>query len=499
MRNERLGLTAVALVLTVGASFMLMTAGAGDSVLLGLQHASRASFMSRTHYAAYGAMQSSLDKLNLDYNYACDDIANKQPVDNDPDLVSGVSIFNNSAGAASIAAPDGATIPAKMSYIKVEADFKEYPGKYKTTFTSRAYIGSFQTDTMVLASQNIVLSNTTVDAAGVSSTGTYYPTLKSARIVTNSISPNSITIRGDSAPEVKAHLRWGPGGDEATVVNISAPAFVTTGLSKAALSFPARVARFRPYSNPKFATDDGAADDRILNSNGSLAKGQYRNFSATNCNITLEPGQYYVAQDMNFTNANITVPGVTGANNCAIYVGRNVNITNSTVNWDNAMTSAAQANLGPRTFYIYFVGSGRPRTYDNTLTIAQNSQVSLHAAGKAMTVNVTDSSVWGGFKGYQFFAENSNLHYHRTTLQVPLMVSRDQMRLAAERRNNFLGALALLRPALSSVTASAPVITFNTYPQQYNPFSAWSLEGMAEDEAEGAEAGDDPYDGGYGY
>ncbi|MBT9582207.1 hypothetical protein IV102_02590 [bacterium] len=497
MRKYETGLTAVALVLTVGASFMLMTAGAGDSVILGLKHASRASFMSRTHYAAYGAMQSSLDKLNLDYNYACDDIGNKTPVENDPDLVSGVSIYNNSAGASSTVAPDGATIPPKMSYIKVEADFKEYPGKFKTTFTSRAYIGSFQSDTMILASQNIALSNTTVDSSGVSDKNIYYPSLKSARIITNSISPNSILIQGDAAPEVKANLRWGPGGDEATCVNIVAPAFLTTGMSKAALTFPARVARFRPFANPKYASDDGAADDRILTANGSLPKGQYRNFSATNCNVTLESGQYYVANDINFTNANITIPGVTAANHCALYVGRNINITNSTVNWDNIVTSAAQKELGPRTLYVYFVGSGRPRTYDNTLTISQNSQVSLHAAGKAMTVNVTNSSVWGGFKGYQFFAESSNLHYHRALLQPPLMASHDQIRLAAERRNQLLGALALFRPALFSAAATAPIV-FNTYPQQQNPFSAWSLEGMADDEAEGAEAGD-TYDGGYGY
>jgi hypothetical protein len=123
-------------------------------------------------------------------------------------------------------------------------------------------------------------------------------------------------------------------------------------------------------------------------------------------------------------------------------VGANVTITNSAVNWENRLGSTdpalypvstvlttgnpadvppvldstalgQQAVLGPRTLRVFFVGSGAPRYKDSTFT-ASNSKVSLHAAGKAMKVELlAGTEMWGGFKGARFKAENSILHYHR--------------------------------------------------------------------------------------
>jgi hypothetical protein len=67
------------------------------------------------------------------------------------------------------------------------------------------------------------------------------------------------------------------------------------------------------------------------------------------------------------------------------------------------------------------------------------------------------------------------------------------------QRERAAGVAGLLTARLfPHPIASAVTDPFHPYPQQRNPFSAWSTEGIASDEAESGEEGID-YGGGFGY
>ena len=499
-KRKQAGLAAVALVLLIGSTFMLMTSGVGNSVDLGLTHATRTSISNRTSYAALGSLQAALDALNTNNTYSCDDLNNKTPLVADPEMMVGMSVYNNFIGSTNITAPDGKNIPPRMVYIKVEADLRDYPGKFRHTFASKAYVGTFLPDCMVLGTMNVTLTNTSVD--GFDSGGSP----QTSRIMTNSVSPNAITVTGTgpTSPDskVKSAFRWGPGGAD-TCLNVSNGAEAPIVASeKRALLFPMRVARFRPPYDPKKAVGNLVNPPSPLQPNALLTYA-YANITVTNATLDLPAGDLFVSGSVYLNNATINCLSSTGENPTDLYIGENFTCVNSSkVNFTHVPPGStggpagrdSSATGGPRTLNVYFVGSGSPQQKINQFVVtdcSNTSGVCLHAAGKAMAVNVTNSEVWGGFKGMEFHALNSKLHYNRVNLiaQQP----NDALRIAAKGQTaNLLGAVGLLAPELFPYLTTTAVNNYNLNTHQ--PKSAWSIQGLADDEAEGGEPV--VYDGG---
>ncbi len=430
----------VALVLLIASVFVMMTAGAGDTVLMGQKQASRAQYVRRTNYAAYGAMQMALDKLTSDLTYSIDP-SEVGVVQGDPELNYELSIYNNYLGTYANPAPDGRWVPKYMVYIKAKCDFRAYPGKYTSTVFSKGYVGGQASDYAVLGTESVTLVNSTVDSwwirqLGMSGNRFLLPSV-SGRILTNSIHANGLSISGNSV--VNASLKWGPSGDEATVLNITSPAVWNPGsstfITKTASTFPARVPRFHPPRDPKNATSDIVATAPM-----DIAPGDYRSLSVLNTtvNFTLpaslpsppNENKYYVANNVTIINSAVNLVGAKGDVPCDLYIGKGFNAVNSTINWANALSPNLPPNkpnvpavpsadldsrelLGPRTMRIFFVGSGAPKFKDCNFH-ANNSKMSLHASGKAMQVLLENGSiVWGGFKGFKLTATDSIIHYHR--------------------------------------------------------------------------------------
>ena len=446
IRGQRTaGLAILAIVLLIGSVFVMMTAGAGDRVLMGERQASRAQYHRRTNYAAYGCMQLALDKLTSDLTYSIDPVESGI-VPNDQELTYELSIYNNYLGNFTNPAPDGRWVPKYMVYIKAKCDFREYPGKYTSTMFSKGYVGGQASDYAIVGTESVNVTNSTVDSWWIREKEILpYGTRKwlipsvSGRITTNSIQANGISISGSSV--VNASLKWGPSGNEAEVLNITAPAVWNPSgssyMTKAASTFPVRVPRFHPPRDPKFATDDYLAVP-----NDVIYPKDFKSLAIINTNATLmmppdldivshpNLNKFYVANNITIANSTVTLTGATASIPCDIYVGRGVSAINSTINWANtpspnlppntpgtphpsAAALTSQEILGPRTMRIFFVGSGAPKFKDCNF-YASNSTMSLHAAGKAMTVSLTNNTIlWGGVKGFEVKLQDSTIHYHR--------------------------------------------------------------------------------------
>lgn len=482
--RTRNGLTAVALVLVVAAAFMIMTAGAGDSVNLGLQHASRVHYERRTNYAAYGAMQLALDKLNTDRLYST--IDHNVVVPGDDELVYDLEIYNNYDGSFVNPAPDGRIVPKYMAYIKTKSDFRAYPGKYTTSMYSKGYLGNYLENFAVVGTDQVTITNSTVDGFFVASTrtGLQLKPSSAGRVATNSVQDAGLVLNG-TATNVSCNLIWGPYGNESTVYRqLNGAQFDPAKYTKGPGRMPIRVPRFRPPRDPRPALSAAPIN---ISASQALPEGDYNTVNVTGCTLTLTPGKkYFIAQDFRLQGATLTLSGTPdGSTPCDIYIGRNFDIDNSTVNWDNIPTTANladQAVKGPRVLRVYFVGSGAPRYKDSTLTIKNNSKVSMHASGKALkTELLSGSEMWGGVKGFRFTADNAQLHYHRVELTTTM---------AAVPPLPQAG-LASLFPAFAvGVLAAAPP-PVPAYPVQPMPDAAWCLQGLADEDAEANEAADD--------
>ena len=445
--RRRVGFAVLALVFLIAGVFILMTAGAGDSVNMGTFHASRTTLERRTNYAAYGSMQLALDELSNNMTYSCD--AQGVAVPGDPDLIYDLRIDNNYDGSL---APNptaaGVSVPKGMAYIETKSDFRAYVGRYTSKVYSKAYLGNYENNYAVVGTDQVTITNSTVDAYYVRDNGSGVFTLKvstSGRIATNSVIDGGLSLVGPSTV-IDTSLYWGPRGTP-TVISDPGPPGVTWNSTsprvKAQMGFPVRVPRFRPPRDPSDALGSSGIDS-VFTSSGNLPVANYKSLTVSNnAVLTLNPGEYFVSGNVTWTNCRVALSGVTAAAPCDIYVGSNVTITNSSVNWENRLGSTdpaaypastvlttgnpadtppvldsvalgQQAVLGPRTLRIFFVGSGAPRYKDCTLTAQNNSKISLHASGKAMKVELlSGTEAWGGFKGARFLSENAILHYHK--------------------------------------------------------------------------------------
>ncbi|MFN8609003.1 MAG: hypothetical protein U0931_15825 [Vulcanimicrobiota bacterium] len=444
-RRAPLGFAVVALVLVIAFMFVLMTAGTTDSVNLGLRNTTRGTLERRTNYGAYGAMQLALDELNTYYPYGCD--THGAPVPGDPELVFDLRVCNNYDGMLAPNPPSGVSsaIPNGMVYIEAKCDLRDYIGQYTTKIYSKAALGNYTSNTTIIGTEQVTITNSTVDGYSIPVSGTS-GTLKpynGGSIVTNSVVPGGITLAGPNTV-IKAGLHWGPRGPASVITNPGPPGVTWTsnpaGYATAQDPTPSRVPRFRPPRDP---SDALAPTGTVKNINApeTLDPLNYKSISVTGTTLTLNQGQYFVAGNFTVTNSEVICAGATGALPCDIYVGGNVTITNSKVNWANrlgssdpavyptmmtgapgdsplvldANTLGQQATLGPRTLRIFFVGSGAPRYKDCTFIAQNNSKISLVAAGKAMKAELlSGTEAWGSFKGARFLATNAVLHFHRT-------------------------------------------------------------------------------------
>jgi len=422
--KERAGMGLIALILLVTSVFVLMTAGAGDLLNTSLHQASRAQSNRRTSYCSYAIMQRALDKLSSNVPssllYSVDP-AESGTWSEDPELIYTLTIYNNYNGTFSNPAPDGRFVPPYMVYIKVKSDYRDYPGRYTSTLFSKAYVGGQASNFAVVGTEKVTIENSVVDAWYVKKTGAGHTLTKSSvgRVVTNSVRPNYLNIGGTS--NVDANVFWGPYGAP-TVLNVTLPAVINAARTQQAAPSPTRVPRFHPPMNPGV----GAQPPQTFTTTpgGPLTPGNYKSLTVVGPGTTLNltSGEYYFADNITITNATLAIPGVTGAAPCDIYVGKSFTAVNSKINWANTLKTIApdppadlslQATLGPRTLRLFYVGSGAPNFKDCQLT-ATNSTMSLHAAGKAMKVDLLDGTIlWGGLKGFEINLKNSELHYHR--------------------------------------------------------------------------------------
>ena len=441
MRRSRrtLGFAVVALVLVIAFMFVLMTAGTGDSVNLGLRNATRGTLERRTNYGAYGAMQLGLDELNQNYTYSCD--IHGIAVPGDPELVFDLRICNNYNNALSPNPPTGVNgeVPSGMVYIESKCDLRDYLGQYTTKVYSKAALGKYESKSTIVGTDQITITNSTVDAYYVdSASNTLRPYLKGV-IQTNSVQAGGLTMAGPNT-FIKSGLMWGPKGQPSVITDPGPPAVTWTsdppGYAVESTQVQ-RVPRFRPPRNPSDALGPGGT---VANYTAptTISAANFKSINVSGTTLTLNQGEYFVAGNLTLTNSDLICAGATGAAPCDIYVGGNVTIDNSRVNWGNRLGQAdptnypnllvapapgalditqlgQQAVLGPRTLRIFFVGSGAPRYKDSTFIARNNSKLSLVAAGKAMKTELrSGTEAWGGFKGAQFLMTDSMLHYHKT-------------------------------------------------------------------------------------
>lgn len=466
MRRHRIGLALVALVLLIASVFVLMTAGVGDTLHMGLQQASRAQYNRRTNYAAYGMMQMALDRLSTDLNYAIEP-AETGTVVNDQELSYELYIKNNYAGAAPVLADDGKEVPRFMVYIRSKSDFRAYPGRYTSTLFSKAYVGGDATDYAVLGTGKVELVDSVVWAWWVKPPGILQPG-KSGRITTNGVQTDTLVIGGNPAnTSVNCSLKWGRGGDEAQVMAASLPTLSTVWntsgdsliTKQATTVYQPRVPRFHPPRNPIGAAGNIASFVNMAPGQrlpwsapgapiNTLAPGDYESLTVWNTTLALtvpttlpcppNENKYYFAGNVSIINATIDLVGESGGVPADIYVGEKFEVINSHVNWEHALSRnlppnppapipinlptvpaplaaqvSAEAYEGPRTLRVFFVGSGKPKGYQCNFT-ATNSSMALHACGKAMEADLKDNSVlWGGLKGFKVKAEKSHIHFQR--------------------------------------------------------------------------------------
>jgi hypothetical protein len=438
--KRRSGFAMLAMVILIAAAFALMTMSTTDSVTLGLQHAAKTSTERRTSYGAYGAVQLAIDELSTNPNYACD--VNNVTVAADPEMVYCLRIVNNYTGALSPnPTTDGIKVPTGMAYIEARCDLRDYIGKYTNKVFSKAYLGNYESNYCVVGTDQVTIVNSTIDAYFVRGSGTY--TLRPSganRIATNSVQAGGLSLAGPNT-KIDASLYWGPSGPATVVSNPGPPAVTVNTTSprvQGQLTGPVRVPRYRPPRDPSDALAPTGVVSNIITST-TLGPANYKAVNVTGATLTLQAGEYFIAKNLDLTNCNVELSGVSAGAPCDLYVGGNVTINNSNVNWANRLGSSdpavyptmmtgrpgdvplvldsaalgAQAVLGPRTMRIFFVGSGAPRFKDGTF-IANNSRVCLHAAGKAMKVELSNGTeMWGGFKGSRFSCVNSTLHYHK--------------------------------------------------------------------------------------
>lgn len=444
-----LGFAVVALVLVIAFMFVLMTAGTTDSVNLGLRNTTRGTLERRTNYGAYGAMQLALDELNTFYAYSCD--THGASVPGDPELVFDLRICNNYNDDLSPNPPVGvnSAIPKGMVYIEAKCDLRDYIGQYTTKVYSKAALGIYTSKTTVVGTDQVTITNSTVDGYSVAVSGGA-ATLKEylgGTVLTNSVLPGGLTMTGP-ATVVKAGLHWGPKGPPSVISNPGPPGVTWTSNppgNATETNTTYRVPRFRPPRDPSDALGPAGIVANFTTP-GSISQGNFKSISVTGTTLSMSKGQYFVAGNLTVTNSEIKFPDATGTEPCDIYVGGNVTITNSKVNWDNRLGSsdpavyptmmtgapgdvplvlsagqlADQAILGPRTVRVFFVGSGAPRYKDCTFIAQNNSKISLVAAGKAMKVELlSGTEAWGGFKGARFLATNAILHYHKVADPPP--------------------------------------------------------------------------------
>lgn len=537
--NRVRGMSLVAVVLIVAASFMFITAGASDSVNMGLQHASRTHYNLRTNYAAYGALQLALDKLNQIPTYACDE--NSVPVPDDPDLVYSLLIFNNYNGATGVDAPDGRHVPPHMAYIRCRGDFRAYPGRYLSSIFSKAYVGDYNAAQAVVGTDSVLFKSYSTDPAHPDTTldsvevlqntsnnafkwymptpGTINSGYKRALIATNSVQAGGLKLVGQGV-SINGDLRWGPSGDEGTVLAMESGAqWNSTGSQKRALLFPSRVPRFRPPYDPALAVDD------IVINGGSqpLPPGAYNSLTMNGGQLNLRRGNYLFKKDVTLSNgAKVVLDSsgpteATGEHPCDIYVGNNVKITGSdtainmgnapdwVLNYDPAQAGTpkvvtpatvalaqTQAAKGPRTLRIFFVGSGAPNE-DDCNFYASAAKLSLCAAGKAMRVVLTDGcEAYGGFKGSSFIASNARIHYQK--------VGPPDTGPVTYQRNDLLGRFVALSSLLMmpELPLAGQVGTPSSwraapFPTQDVPAIAWTLQGLSGEEKESEQTDADVY------
>jgi hypothetical protein len=441
MRRSRrtFGFAVVALVLVIAFMFVLMTAGTGDSVNLGLRNASRGTMERRTNYGAYGAMQLGLDELNKLSSYSCD--VQGVTVPGDPELVYSLRICNNWDNALSPNPPTGVSsrVPDKMVYLEARCDLRDYVGQYTTRVYSKAAVGDFRSRSTIVGTDQITITNSTVDAYYVDGTSNLLRPWNRGVIQTNSVQPGGITLAGPST-FIKSSMIWGPKGLPTVIVNPGPPQVTWTSDppgNAIEAEFTHRVPRFRPPRNPITALSSAGVVAHYTAPSPPLDAADFKSLSASGTTLTLRPGEFFVAGNLTLLDSELVLSGVDAEHPCDIYVGGNVTIDNSRVNWANRLGQADPANypnllvapapgaldvgqlalqavLGPRTLRIFFVGSGAPRYKDCTFIARNNSKISLVAAGKAMKVELlSGTEAWGGFKGARVLMNNSMLHYHK--------------------------------------------------------------------------------------
>lgn len=440
MRRSRrtFGFAVVALVLVIAFMFVLMTAGTGDTVNLGLRNATRGTMERRTNYGAYGALQLGLDELNRNYTYSCD--THSASVPGDPELVFDLRICNNYDSSLTPNPPVGVSgpVPDKMVYIEAKCDLRDYIGQYTTTVYSKAALGRYESKSTIVGTDQVTITNSTVDAYYVDSATNALRLWLKGVIQTNSVQDGGIRLAGPHT-FIKSGMVWGPKG-QPTVIDNPGPPDVTWTSDPTGNAIEStgvhRVPRFRPPTDPTAALGPGGT---VANYGvpTSITPANFKSLSVNGTSLTVAQGEYFIAGNLTLTNSELILSGATGAAPCDIYVGGNVTIDNSQVNWANRLGQAdpaaypnllvapapgalgpvqlgQQAVLGPRTLRVFFVGSGAPRYKDSTFIARNNSKLSLVAAGKAMKVELrSGTEAWGGFKGAQVLMENSMLHYHK--------------------------------------------------------------------------------------
>ena len=450
--RRSLGFAVVALVLVIAFMFVLMTAGTGDSVHLGLRNVTRGTLERRTNYGAYGAMQLGLDELNTLYTYQCD--THGASVPGDPELVFDLRICNNYNNDLTPNPPVGVTtaVPSRMVYIEAKCDLRDYIGQYTTKVYSKAALGIYTSKTTVVGTDQVTITNSTIDGYGLASSGgVYTPKPYNAGVIlTNSVQAGGMTLAGPNT-FLKAGLFWGPKGPPSVINNPGPPAVTWTSSplgNSTEQNEVYRVPRFRPPHDPTTALGAAGVVKNVTTNEAITMNplvpttGNYKSITISGASLSMGKGEYFIAGNLTVTNGEITFPDATGVTPCDIYVGGNVTIDNSRVNWGNrlgsvdpatypalallpplALTPAelnAQVALGPRTVRVFFVGSGAPRFKDSTFIARNNSRISLVAAGKAMkTELLSGTEAWGGFKGARFLATNSILHYHKVSEAPP--------------------------------------------------------------------------------
>lgn len=414
-QKETRGVSAVAIVLLLTSSLMLLMAGVSELATQRYRAVTGDTFDTKARYAAYAGAQFALLNLTLNPDYTITGATYGMP--GEAGTAFTITVTNNYSSATPVAGPGGISIPAGMCYIQSEGTTLQGGRAFALATATLAYRGDAYFNHAALAQGQVSLDNSFVDAywsyveypAG---TWTYYQYGDGSP---QAGQPGGPAENGNLGSNSTRNAIVLSNGSEVWGVPVVGPlstlgdAFVNDGTCTTKPpqvgTSTKRVARYRPPMNPALATTaitvpsgatvtlppDAAYTDVHVMPGGTLV---------LQSGVYMFTGNFTVEGDVTMTYAAEPV----NTDPATLYLGGNVNVS---------ATGQVNPNGIPQSVRLAAMGSGTPNS--RVVLNADGAQMWCLMGGRGLDVNLSNNThVYGGIVANTVnMTNNSWIHYDR--------------------------------------------------------------------------------------